>query len=72
MKKIMLGTSDPWAMSRLSHLPSEPAYILKIIGFLDFWTLTSSGWDLAVRSVSTALGRSLVSNWQYFVVSDKN
>ena len=34
-KKIMLGTSDAWSMSRLSHRPSEPAYyILKIVGFL--------------------------------------
>ena len=25
-KKIMLGTSDAWSTSRLSHRPSEPAY----------------------------------------------
>ena len=30
----MLGTSDAWSMSRLSHQPSKPSYILKIVGFL--------------------------------------
>ena len=25
-KKIMLGTSDAWTMSRLSHRPIDPAY----------------------------------------------
>ena len=27
-KKIMLGTSDAWSMSHLSHRPSEPAYYI--------------------------------------------
>ena len=27
-KKIMLGTSDSWSMSRSSHRPSEPAYYI--------------------------------------------
>ena len=27
-KKIMLGTSDTWSTSRLSHRPSEPAYYI--------------------------------------------
>ena len=27
-KKIMLGTSDAWWMSRLSHQPSKPAYYI--------------------------------------------
>ena len=29
MKKIMLGTSDTWLMSRLSHRPSNPAYYIE-------------------------------------------
>ena len=29
MKKIMLGTSDAWSMSRSSHRPSEPAYYIE-------------------------------------------
>ena len=29
MKKIMLGTSDAWFMSRSSHRPSEPAYYIE-------------------------------------------
>ena len=28
-KKIMLGTSDAWWISRLSHRPSEPAYYIE-------------------------------------------
>ena len=28
MKKIMLGTSDTWSMSRSSQQPSEPAYYI--------------------------------------------
>ena len=28
-KKIMLGTSDAWSMSRSSHRPSEPAYYIE-------------------------------------------
>ena len=28
-KKIMLGTSDTWSMSHLSHLPSEPMYYIE-------------------------------------------
>ena len=27
-KKIILGTSDIWSTSRLSHRPSEPAYYI--------------------------------------------
>ena len=27
-EKIMLGTSDAWSMSRLSHQPSKPAYYI--------------------------------------------
>ena len=27
-KKIILGTSDAWSTSRLSHWPSEPAYYI--------------------------------------------
>ena len=27
-KKKILGTSDAWSMSRLSHLPSKPAYYI--------------------------------------------
>ena len=33
MKKIRLGTSDAWSMSRSSHRPSEQHIILKIVGF---------------------------------------
>ena len=29
MKKIMLGTSDAWLMSRLSHRPSDQAYYIE-------------------------------------------
>ena len=29
MKKIMLGSSDAWSMSRLSHQPSDPAYYIE-------------------------------------------
>ena len=29
MKKIMLGTSDAWSMSRSSIRPSEPAYYIE-------------------------------------------
>ena len=29
MKKILLGTSDAWSMSRLSHRPSDPAYFIE-------------------------------------------
>ena len=29
MKKIMLGTSDTWLMSRSSHRPSKPAYYIE-------------------------------------------
>ena len=38
MKKIMLGTSDIWLMSRLSQRPNNPAtqhIILKIVGFIE-------------------------------------
>ena len=28
MKKMILGTSDPWSMIRLSHCPSDPAYYI--------------------------------------------
>ena len=28
MKKIILGTSDTWSMSRLSHWPSDPTYYI--------------------------------------------
>ena len=28
MKKIILGTSDTWSTSRLSHRPTEPAYYI--------------------------------------------
>ena len=28
MKKSMLGTSDAWSTSYLSHQPSEPAYYI--------------------------------------------
>ena len=28
-KKILLGTSDAWSMSCLSHRPSEPAYYIE-------------------------------------------
>ena len=31
----MLGTSDAWSMSRLSHRPSKPAYYIE-----DCWILT--------------------------------
>ena len=37
MKKITLGTSDAWSMSRSSQRPSDPAtqrIILKIVGFI--------------------------------------
>ena len=36
----MLGTSDPWLMSRSSHQPIDPAtqhIILKIVGLSDFF-----------------------------------
>ena len=29
MKKIILGTSDAWSMSRSSHQPSDPAYYIE-------------------------------------------
>ena len=29
MKKMMLGASDTWYMSRLSHRPSDQAYYIK-------------------------------------------
>ena len=29
MKKIILGISDAWSMSRSSHRPSEPAYYIE-------------------------------------------
>ena len=28
-KKIILGTSDAWSMSRLAHRPSNPAYYIE-------------------------------------------
>ena len=28
-KKLMLGKSDAWSMSRSSHQPSEPAYYIE-------------------------------------------
>ena len=33
----MLGTSDAWSVSRLSHHPSDPHIILKIVGFIVWW-----------------------------------
>ena len=35
-KKIILGTSNAWLMSRSSNRPSDP-YILNIVGFLTSW-----------------------------------
>ena len=35
-KKIMLGTSDAWSMSRLSHRPSKPVYYIE-----DCWILST-------------------------------
>ena len=29
MKKIILGTSAAWSMSRLAHQPSDPAYYIE-------------------------------------------
>ena len=40
MKKIMLGTSDVWSMSRSSHRPSI-FIILNIVGFLKIRTAPS-------------------------------
>ena len=36
--KIILGASDAWLISRLSHRPSEPAYYI-----VDFWILILAG-----------------------------
>ena len=38
MKKIILGTSDDWSLSRLSHQPSDQAYYIEDcqISVLDF------------------------------------
>ena len=40
-KKIILGTSDAWSMSRLSHRASEPAFCI-VDGFYDCTVKTSS------------------------------
>ena len=35
MKKIILGTSDAWSMSRSSLRPSDPAYYIEDCWILD-------------------------------------
>ena len=38
-KKIMLGTSDAWSMSHLSHWPSEPAYYIEDCRICSNWSM---------------------------------
>ena len=42
-KKIILGTSDPWSMSRLSQRPSSPVYYFEflVLVWLNFVSLYS-------------------------------
>ena len=35
-KEIMLGTSDSWSMSRLSHQPREPGFYIEDCRILSF------------------------------------
>ena len=37
MKKKILGTSDGWSTSRLSHQPSKPAYYIVDCRILEHW-----------------------------------
>ena len=41
----MPGTSDAWLMSQSSHRPSEPAYHINIVGFLELFNETRRGTD---------------------------
>ena len=55
-KKLILGTSDTWWMSRSSHRPSKPAYYIEdcrisSVPHLGRWTggdlRSNYAWDLA-------------------------
>ena len=41
----MLGTSDAWTMSRLSHRPSDPAYYIEDCGIFVYFYMSSHFQD---------------------------
>ena len=45
IKKIILGTSDAWMMSRLSQRPSEPAY------YIEDWRISGIGQWFCLRAL---------------------
>ena len=60
MKKLILGTSDAWSMSRLAHQPSDPAY------YIEDW-LISKGVDethLIVQSLHATCYSSIIQNYK--------
>ena len=66
-KKIKLGTSDAWLLSRLSQRSSDPAtqhIILKIVGFLVVYTVFHIFNHLGFRD--TTKGQSCHQQWTFF------
>ena len=63
-KKIILGTSDTWSMTRLSHRPSEPAYYIedfRISTYMDsrtIWCLIT--WIEGYFQISTS---EMLTTW---------
>ena len=67
MKKIMLGTSNAWLMSRSSHRPSEPAYCIEDCRILFLGGVYAIG-DIAFClgfAVGPALSGSLVQHFGF-------
>ena len=60
-KKIMLGTSDAWSMSRLSHRPNEPEYYIEDCWISDIDTSQS---NLIYNCVHSSWSRGMNIYWQ--------
>ena len=68
LKKIILGTSDPWLMRRSSHQPSDPSYYIE-----DYWIFSQSeqvwfGLVVVLSSKQARLiliGLEICENWEF-------
>ena len=62
MKKIMLGTSDDWSMSHLSHGPIDPEY------YIEDYRMFDAGEPITKPDSESVflIGRIAANSWRKF------